>query len=380
MKFIFLLENYNWYYTHHYNANIHFEKKSYGEQINQLLEQQYYQSDSLGNCLKEHNISSNYIIPHCYPLQKSWAKENSILLYLKWFLWKPFRSIKARVFGKTNTFQSIAEETLLAQIKEIKADVVYMHSGIWLEKETIEKIKNNCKLIVLQWSCPIGNWTSFPFDIFDIICTSSSGIQKHFAQKNIITHFLQQAVDKRILLTTTDINERKGNVVFIGSVHPIIHKKRVSILNFLLEHIAIDIYCTENNTNEISTQKIMQHKKGSLGGKEMFETYKKYKIALHIPGDDFLEDAGAKRLFEVTGSGTMLLAFHQESISEYFEIGKELITFKDEEDCLQKINYYLQNTAELEKIADAGRIRTLKEHTFENRANQLLTIINKTVR
>ena len=124
----------------------------------------------------------------------------------------------------------------------------------------------------------------------------------------------------------------------------------------------------------------MQHKKGSLGGKEMFETYKKYKIALHIPGDDFLEDAGAKRLFEVTGSGTMLLAFHQESISEYFEIGKELITFKDEEDCLQKINYYLQNTAELEKIADAGRIRTLKEHTFENRANQLLTIINKTVR
>ncbi len=380
MKFLFLLENYNWYYTQHYNANIHFEKKSYGEQINQLIEQQYYQSDSLGNCLKENNISSNYIIPHCYPLQKSWAKENSILLYLKWLLWKPFRSIKARVFGKTNTFQSIAEETLLAQIKEIKADVVYMHSGIWLGKELIEKIKNNCTLLILQWSCPIGNWTSFPFDKFDIICTSSSGIQKHFAQKKINTHFLQQAVDKRILLTATDIKERKRSVVFIGSVHPIIHKKRVSILNFLLEHIAIDIYCPENNTNEISTQKIMQHKKGSLGGKEMFETYKKYKIALHIPGDDFLEDAGAKRLFEVTGSGTMLLAFHQESISEYFEIGKELITFKDEEDCLQKINYYLQNTAELEKIADAGRIRTLKEHTFENRANQLLTIINKTVR
>jgi len=380
VKFLFLLENYNWYYTHYYNENNTFEKKTYTEQLESLIVQQYYQSDSIGNSLKEHNISSNYIIPHCYPLQKSWAKENNIIMYLKWLCGKPLRSIKARVFGKMNTYQAIAEKTLLHQIKEIKPDVLYIHSGIWLEKNVIQKIKLNCKLLILQWSCPIGNWTTFPFESFDLICTSSNSIQKHFIQKNINTHFLQQAVEKRTLLNTTDNKERTKNIVFIGSVHPSIHKKRVSILNFLLEHISIDIYCPESNTNELSTKNIMLHKKGCVGGKEMFETYKKYKVALHIPGDEFLADAGAKRLFEVTGSGTMLLTLHQENISEYFEIGKELTTFTDENDCLQKINYYLQHQYELQKIAEAGRVRTLKEHTFENRAKQLLDIINKTSR
>jgi spore maturation protein CgeB len=374
VKFLFLLENYNWYYTDHFNTHPGFEKQSYSSQIKALIDRQYYQSDSMGAALAAYNVTSEYLIPHCYPLQQSWAKDNDPRLYSQWVLEKPIRSINARVFKNTDTFRNIAEKTLIAQVKDAKADVIYIHSGIRLSKKTVLEIKKNCGTLILQWSCPIGNFVDFPFHLFDLICTSSVNIQTHFEKKNIPVLLLQQAFDSRILETIKK-QEKTGDLVFIGSVNPLFHKTRIALLNQLLNSLSVDIYCPEDNTGDVELKKIMEHKKGSIGGAEMFTQYGKYKVGLHIPGDDFLKDAGAKRLFEVSGIGTLLLTLEQENIAEYLEPGKEIVTFRDGTDCIEKANYYLSHEAEREKIAAAGQARTLKEHTFENRAAQLLEVI-----
>ena len=45
------------------------------------------------------------------------------------------------------------------------------------------------------------------------------------------------------------------------------------------------------------------------------------------------------------------------------------------DELVEKIKYYLKNDREREKIALAGQKRTLKDHTFFERAKKLLEIV-----
>jgi len=70
---------------------------------------------------------------------------------------------------------------------------------------------------------------------------------------------------------------------------------------------------------------------------------------------------------------------YRTKIDELFEVGKEIITYKNLADLKTKIDYYLNPKNEKERIniANAGYQRAIKEHTYEIRLNQLLKIINE---
>ena len=64
-------------------------------------------------------------------------------------------------------------------------------------------------------------------------------------------------------------------------------------------------------------------------------------------------------------------------LEDFFEIGKEIITFEfgEVEDMKEKLSWYLAHDNEREKIAKAGYERGRKQHTFNARINQILNIV-----
>ena len=106
-----------------------------------------------------------------------------------------------------------------------------------------------------------------------------------------------------------------------------------------------------------------------------------YKIAdihgegIKNDGIDWSSFSGAKRNFEITGIGTALLTSYQNNLQELFN-EDEILTFKTKEECLEKINLYLTQPDKLSTIAKAGQQKTLKEHTFKKRAEDLIDLIN----
>jgi len=58
-------------------------------------------------------------------------------------------------------------------------------------------------------------------------------------------------------------------------------------------------------------------------------------------------------------------------------VGKEVETYDSIDECIDKIKYYLLNEEEREKIAKAGQVRTLKEHTYEKRIEKLFDLFLK---
>jgi hypothetical protein len=73
------------------------------------------------------------------------------------------------------------------------------------------------------------------------------------------------------------------------------------------------------------------------------------------------------RTFEIAGCGGFQLTEHNPDLYEYFEKDKELVTFHDLDDLVDKTKYYLQNNNEREVIAHAAYQRVITEHTWERR-------------
>ena len=53
------------------------------------------------------------------------------------------------------------------------------------------------------------------------------------------------------------------------------------------------------------------------------------------------------------------------------------MTKRRAEECVEKVNYLLEHQEELAAIAAAGRRRTLRDHTYVNRSEQLHEILKE---
>jgi spore maturation protein CgeB len=81
------------------------------------------------------------------------------------------------------------------------------------------------------------------------------------------------------------------------------------------------------------------------------------------------------RSFEVPGLKSFVLTDYSQGLEEYYEIGKEIVCWENIDDLSEKIEYYLKNEDEREKIAEAGYERTIRDHTYEKRFNDIFKII-----
>jgi len=80
------------------------------------------------------------------------------------------------------------------------------------------------------------------------------------------------------------------------------------------------------------------------------------------------------RLFQAVGAGALAINDYIPELEELFEIGKEIITFEygNMHEMREKLNWFIKNDTEREKIANSGYQRAHKDHTFTARINQIL--------
>ncbi|GAB6039370.1 glycosyltransferase family protein [Endothiovibrio diazotrophicus] len=87
--------------------------------------------------------------------------------------------------------------------------------------------------------------------------------------------------------------------------------------------------------------------------------------------------AGNIRLFEVTGVGGCLVNNEAENLAELFVPDAEVVTYGSVEECREKVSYLLDHEAERRAIAEAGRKRTLRDHTVDRRCDELHRLLSE---
>lgn len=73
------------------------------------------------------------------------------------------------------------------------------------------------------------------------------------------------------------------------------------------------------------------------------------------------------RHFEINGTGSFQLSYYVEGLERQYKIGQEIAVYLDPDDLVEKVQLYLNNETLRDKIANEGYLRTLTEHTFKKR-------------
>jgi len=111
-------------------------------------------------------------------------------------------------------------------------------------------------------------------------------------------------------------------------------------------------------------------------GQRLFESaaemYRKSKIVLNTAAVDDVN----MRVFETLATKSFLLTEDIPTIHELFTDGKHLVTYKNLDDAIDKIKYYLQNDEERNNIALEGYKEFISKHTYQHRFETILKSIN----
>ena len=103
------------------------------------------------------------------------------------------------------------------------------------------------------------------------------------------------------------------------------------------------------------------------------------KIVLYVSSvglmDNIVLDAVAAGALVLTKAHPRLQ--EPDGIGQYFEIGKEIITFDTASELLRKVRYYLSHDTEREAVAQAARAKLLARHTCQIRMQQMMNRITE---
>lgn len=102
---------------------------------------------------------------------------------------------------------------------------------------------------------------------------------------------------------------------------------------------------------------------------ELNELYNSAKISLNIHHSQ-LETGTNQRTFEASGSRAFQVSDYKEVIEN--EFGRDIATYKNPEDLIKIVKFYLQNKKEREDQAHGAQQKALEKHTYAKRLESLL--------
>lgn len=111
-----------------------------------------------------------------------------------------------------------------------------------------------------------------------------------------------------------------------------------------------------------------------IPNEELHKYYSSCKILLNDHWDEMREmDFPSNRLFDALACGALIISDKIPSADSIFD--GNVITYDGADDLNQKIDYYLNHEEERLKIANKGKEIVLKNHTFDNRVDFILSCL-----
>lgn len=266
-------------------------------------------------------------------------------------------------------------DILELQIKYYEPDIIWVQDLYSINSTFLKRIKPSVSLVIGQHAASTLPDT-LDLSAYDLLLSSFPPTIDYFRNKGIPAELHRLGFEPRILSNYTQIC-RDIKVSFIGSLQEIHSSRRKFLEDICNKNIPLKLWAPEKDMKQLNKKSpLINRYVGSAWGYQMYHIIHRSKITLNHHGD-ILPFANNMRLFEATGMGALLVTDWKKNISDIFEPDKEIITYKTPEECAEKIQYYLEHDEERVAIARAGQERTLKEHSYFHRMQELLEIIKK---
>jgi spore maturation protein CgeB len=336
--------------------------RSYAEHWRTLMDQCFGTADFYSAALKEEGCEAHEVVANCLPLQRRWAREH------KSFLWTIYPL--QRSLGSARRWESAV---VRAQIEWFRPEVVYVQDLNWPDRHFLQWARSKAPLLVGQHASEIA--ANYNLDLYDLIISSLPNILDVAAVSGVSGEDLKLAFEPRII-ERLKRNPEPWKVVHIGG-YGSVHAERNDLLEKVASQLPIDFwgYGVENLE---SNSPVRQRYHGEAWGLKMYEIRHNSLIVLtgHISAvaNGF---ANNMTLYEATGVGACLVTDFKDNLANMFEPGQEVVTYRNAEECVERVLYLLDHEEERASIARRGQERTLSEHTYHQRMRELGDVLQK---
>lgn len=351
-----------------------------GEQLRAIYDTGFGRADFLPLNLRKLGHEVEQFIANAGPIQTRWAAENGLKINTTR---SPLQKVRQRLQREADRVRSRPAmpgmdvpqwelEVVAAQARALKPDVIFVCDVLHLPAHFHRTLKEYTRLLVGEMAYPIP--PHLDLTPFDLIVSAAPHFVDRLRQAGARSEMLRLGFEQTVL-------DRLGNQTqdvelgFIGFVSKA-HKQRLALLEALSEKVPLS--CWGAGGESLPPESPLQgHVKPPLWGYDMYRQLQRSKIALNIHIDMAEQFAANMRLYEATGVGTMLLTDWKVNLPELFEPGVEVVAYRSIAECVELVEYYLAHEGEREAIAKAGQKRTLCEHSYYHRMQELTEILNR---
>jgi hypothetical protein len=261
-------------------------------------------------------------------------------------------------------------DVLAAQFQEYQPDVILNTSLAGVSGRFLRDARSNHALIVGQIASPLPADASLRE--YDLVVSSLPNFVEYFRRAGVPSELSRFAFEPSIL-SRLQPSTRTIDVSFVGSLSPA-HPERLALLKELAERRQIQMWgpLVEHLSGAIAARY-----RGPAWGLSMYQILADSRITLNCHIGIAGSYANNMRLFEATGAGTLLVTDWKKNLDEMFAPGVEVVTYRTADECAELVAHYLENEADRREIAKRGQERTLRDHTYHQRVEELVEIFER---
>jgi spore maturation protein CgeB len=359
--------------TAHYAARPELASASYGDQHAALMAECFGTGDAYSHFLRALGHEAAEIVVDCEPLQFRWARERRRFAAERRVL------AKARGVARRQAVRWLLRRIAMAQLDEFGPDVLYCQNLDFLSRAQLDRIRARGILVAGQIASPAPGDDQLRG--YDLILTSFPHFVPRFRALGVQSEELRLAVDARVLDRVRDRGgdpaptaPREHEIVFVGGVHPTVHRRGTELLERLCARYPIAVWGYGADALPAGSA-IRRSYRGEAWGLEMYRVLADARVALNRHIDVAEGHANNMRLYEATGMGAALLTDAGSNLSDLFSPSREVAAYRDLDELVATLDRLLGDDEERLAIASAGQRRTLNEHTFERRMEELAAIL-----
>ena len=323
-------------------------------------------------------LRSNYSDFYTYHLNETgkWQAEEFFLLdddYLekvarklfgKNYNWEKFKNGTGRL--GLRLVKSKWENYIIDQyIKRFSPDVIFVRSQP-IPSRFWQKYRNDTLLVSRLSARLPKNW--HPND-WDLIYTDQPDFKTFFELHGVKTIINNQGFDKRVVNELND-NQLNNEIVFVGGLGTenfLLRTTFISDIASKLSNFKWWGYWWEYGGDGRQLEDFPALKKsfqGVTSGLEMLQVYKDSFAVIN----DYVDTANGigfnQRMFEVMGAGGFLITREAPNLKKDFP-ENTLVTYKDEGELLNKINYYRNHLDERQAIIHNAQQFILEKYEYQ---------------
>jgi len=109
-------------------------------------------------------------------------------------------------------------------------------------------------------------------------------------------------------------------------------------------------------------------------GKKFIEIINKTRIGIDIQEE---RSSLAHRMLEYGACGVPMITKQRLEVSQLFEVGKEILTYKDYTSLTKTLSHCLQNEKLLRKVGNAVKHKCISEHSISHRVDNILKFLSE---